>query len=114
MGKPYSSDLRERVQKHVEACHTRRASARRFGVSSSFAVKLNQRARAMGSTAPARQGRPPGSSTMSAFRGYLMGQVEAQPDITLREIGRGASDRAWPPDAPIVDFAAAECCWVLI
>lgn len=87
MGKPYSSDLRERVRKHIEAGHTRRASARRFGVSPSFAVKLYQPARATGSTAaPARQGRPPGSGTLSAFRSYLIGRVEAQPDITLREL----------------------------
>ena len=86
MGKAYSSDLRERVQKHVEAGHTRRDAAARFGVSPSFAVKLDQRVKATGSTAPARQGRPPGSGALVVFRDYLLGLVEAQPDITLREL----------------------------
>src|SRR5690606_12116186 len=54
--KPYSSDLRDRVRKHVEAGHPRRDAAARFGVSPSFAIKLDQRVKAMGSTAPARQG----------------------------------------------------------
>lgn len=86
MGKPYSSDLRERVRNLVEAGHTRREVAARFGVSRSFAVKLDQRVRATGSTAPARQGRPPGSGALAAFRDYLVGLLEAQPDITLREL----------------------------
>lgn len=40
MGKSYSSDLRDRVVAFVEAGHSWRAAARRFGVSESFAVKL--------------------------------------------------------------------------
>jgi transposase len=86
MGKPYSSDLRERVLKHIEAGHTRRDAAARFGVSASFAIKLDQRVRATCSAAPAPQGRPPGSGPLAAFRDYLVGLVEARPDITLREL----------------------------
>lgn len=40
MGKPYSIDLRERVKADIETGQSRRASARRYDVSSSFAVKL--------------------------------------------------------------------------
>jgi len=40
MGKPYSIDLRERVQAEVESGQSRRAAARRYDVSASFAVKL--------------------------------------------------------------------------
>ena len=40
MGKPYSIDLRERVQAEVEGGQSRRAAARRYNVSASFAVKL--------------------------------------------------------------------------
>ncbi len=86
MGKPYSSDLRSRVQNHVAAGNSRRDAAARFGVSPSFAVKLDQRVQATGSTAPARQGRPPGSGALAAFRDYLVERVEARPDITLREL----------------------------
>lgn len=85
MGKAYSSDLRERVQKHIEAGHTRRDAAERFGVSASFAIKLASRVKATGSGAPARQGRPPGSGALAGFRDYLVGLVAARPDITLRE-----------------------------
>ncbi len=86
MGKPYSSDLRDRVRQHVEAGHARRDAAIRFGVSASFAIKLDQRVRATGSTAPARQGRPPGSGALARFRDCLVGLLEARPDITLREM----------------------------
>lgn len=86
MGKPYSSDLRERVHRHIEAGHTRRSAAVRFGVSASFAIKLDQRAKATGSVAPARQGRPPGSGALAAFRDFLVGLVEGRPDITLNEL----------------------------
>jgi len=43
MAKIYSSDLRSRVVAYVEAGHSRRAAARHFLVSDSFAVKLLQR-----------------------------------------------------------------------
>ena len=86
MGKPYSCDLRDRVLRHIEQGHARRDAARRFGVSPSFAIKLDQRLKATGSSAPAPQGRPPGSGALAAFRDYLAGLVEARPDITLREM----------------------------
>ena len=86
MGKAYSVDLRDRVNKYIGAGHTRREAAARFGVSASFAVKLVQRAAATGSTAPARQGRPPGAGKLSAHIGQLIRWVEAQPDITMPEL----------------------------
>ena len=43
MGKSYSLDLRERVYGFIEAGHSRRAAARQFEVSPSFAVKLAAR-----------------------------------------------------------------------
>ncbi len=86
MGKPYSSDLRDRVRQHVEAGHARRDAAIRFGVSASFAIKLDQRVRATGSAAPARQGRAAGSGALARFRDDLVALLEARPDITLREM----------------------------
>ena len=38
MGKPYSIDLRERVQAEVESGQSQRAADRRCDVSASFAV----------------------------------------------------------------------------
>ena len=42
MGRSYSLDLRVRVVRFVEAGHSRRAAARHFGVSDSFAIKLRK------------------------------------------------------------------------
>lgn len=53
MGKPYSIDLRERVQGEVEDGQSRRAAALRYGVSASFAVKLADRVSRTGSAEPA-------------------------------------------------------------
>ena len=43
MGRYYSLDLRQRVASFVAAGHSRRAAARRFGVSDSCAIKLAKR-----------------------------------------------------------------------
>src|SRR3979409_884276 len=60
MGKPYSIDLRERVQAEVEGGQSRRAAARRYNVSASFAVKLVDLVSRTGSAQPAPPGRTPG------------------------------------------------------
>ena len=66
MGKPYSIDLRDRVQAEVKSGQSRRAAARRYDVSASFAVKLADRVSRTGSAEPARQGRPPGGGSRPA------------------------------------------------
>lgn len=86
MGRAYSGDLRARVNRHIEAGHSRREAAIRFGVSPSFAVKLARRAAATGSTAPARQGRPPGAGKLAPYMAKLLRWVEAKPDITMPEL----------------------------
>lgn len=85
MGLSYSQDLRERVVGFVEAGHSRRAAARHFGVSESFAVKLLQRVSRLKTAQPARQGRPRGSR-LDGHAAYLVAQVEAAPDITMPEL----------------------------
>jgi transposase len=86
MGKPISGDLRERVDAHVAAGHSRRDASRRFAVSASFAVKLLQRVVRTGSTAPARQGRPPGGGKLAPHMARLIEWVEAEPDISMPEL----------------------------
>lgn len=86
MGLSYSTDLRERIVAFVEAGGSRREAARRFGVSESCAVKLLKRWQVTGSTAPARQGRPPGGGRLEAVRDFVIGRVEAEPDITMPEL----------------------------
>ena len=86
MGKSYSLDLRERVYGLIAAGHSRRAAARHFAVSPSFAVKLAERVEVTGSARPARQGRPPGSGKLAPYRDFLVSCVAARPDITMPEL----------------------------
>lgn len=86
MGRSYSLDLRVRVAGFVEAGHSRRAAARPFGVSDSFAIKLLRRQAQSGSPAPARQGRPRGTGRLAPDASFLVQTVEAKPDITMPEL----------------------------
>jgi transposase len=86
MGRYYSLDLRVRVAAFVEAGHSRRAAARHFGVSDSFAIKLVRRQAQAGSAAPARQGRPRGQGKLAPYQAFLVQIVEAKPDITMPEL----------------------------
>ena len=86
MGKSYSSDLRERVTGFAAAGHSLREAARHFGVSPSFAVKLEARRRKTGSTKPAKQGRPSGNGKLEPHKAFLIARVKQKPDITMPEL----------------------------
>ena len=86
MGKPYSIDLRERVGAEIASGQSRRAAARRYDVSASFAVKLADRISQTGSAEPARQERPPGGGKLAPYLAALLEWVEADPDITMPEL----------------------------
>ena len=88
MGKGLSTDLRVRVYGEIERGETRRAAARRFGVSAATGVCLAQRMAATGSLEPSRQGRPPGGGKLAAHGDDLVRWVEAQEDITMPELAR--------------------------
>src|SRR3954468_2928642 len=85
MTAPLSQDLRERIVHAVEDGSTVRQAARRFAVSASAAIKLMQRVRRTGSTAPAKIGgyrRP----LLERHADDLRAIVSSQTGITLREI----------------------------
>ena len=85
MTAPLSQDLRERIVHAVEDGSTIRQAARRFAVSASAAIKLMQRVRQTGSTAPAKIGgyrRP----LLEKHADDLRAIVLRQTGITLREI----------------------------
>ena len=86
MGRCYSMDLRERVTAFVAQGHSRRAAARHFKVSDSFAIKLLQHQERSGSPAPVRQGRPPRSGKLAPYEAFLIQEVEKTPDITMPEL----------------------------
>ena len=85
MTAPLSQDLRERIVHAVEDGSTIRQAARRFAVSASAAIKLMQRVRETGSTAPAKIGgsrRP----LLEKHADDLRAIVSSQAGITLREV----------------------------
>ena len=87
MGKPYSLDLRERIVAYVEAGHSARAAGRVFGVSASTAVRLMASWRERASLVARPQGRIAGSvGKLAAHRAFLVEVVQAEPDITLKEL----------------------------
>ena len=86
MGRCYSLDLRERIVAFVLGGASRRAAARRFGVSESFAIKLMQSHARRGSPAPMRQGRPPSGGKLAGLEAFLVGAVETQPDVAMPEL----------------------------
>ena len=86
MGKSYSQDLRDRIADDVSSGRSCRQAAQRFGVSPSCAIKLVQRVSKTGSTAPARQGRPPGAGKLAPYMALLIRWVEEKRDITMPEL----------------------------
>ena len=85
MTAPLSQDLRERIVRAVAGGSSIRQAAERFQVSASAAIKLMQRVRQTGSTAPAQIGgyrRP----LLEPYADWLRALVSDRKGITLREI----------------------------
>ena len=92
MTAPLSRDLRERIVRAVAQGSSIRQAAERFAVSPSAAVKLMQRVRRTGSTAPAKIGghrRP----LLEAHADDLRAITSAKAGITLREIKATLAER---------------------
>ena len=87
MGKPYSSDLRERIVGYVGAGHSCRAAGRVFGVSASTAVRVLSEHRSRGDVSPKPQGRHAERfGKLTPHMDFLIEIVRAEPDITLAEL----------------------------
>jgi transposase len=85
-------DLRERVVAAVEAGESRRAAARRFGVSESVAVKWLQRVARTGSVKPGKMGghvRP----ALESEREWLLARIAQGPDVTVRGLAAELTER---------------------
>jgi transposase len=88
MASAYSQDLRNRVIDAVEReGMSRRAAARRFGVSESVAVKWFRRFCDQGARTPVGTGghRP---SALKPHRSFLSAVLTEKPDITLEALSR--------------------------
>lgn len=92
MAKPYSMDLRERVVSAVLedglSCH---ASATRFGVAASSAIKWVRRVRETGSAAPSRMGGYKPNILSGLNREWLLDRVAT--DFTLRGLVAELAER---------------------
>ena len=92
MAQALSPDLRARIVRAVAGGLSARGAAARFDVSPSTAVKLMQRYRATGSTAPGRVGgyrRP-----LLAGHEALLGEItRARPGITLAGVKAELAER---------------------
>jgi transposase len=86
MTKPCSDDLRKRMVRAVEDGASVREAAEIYDVAPSTVVKVHQRWRATGAVTPAPMGGDQRSHYMEAHEELIMSLIEAQPDMTLKEI----------------------------
>jgi transposase len=91
MGKPYSMDLRERVIAAIEGGMSTRRAAARFSIGIATAGTWARLKRATGEVTPAKQGKPKGS-VLDAHADFILGLIDATPDITLEEIAARLAD----------------------
>jgi len=87
MAKALSVDLRQRVVDAVESGASRRAAAARFGVGVSSAIRWVARGRERGDLTPDKRGGNHRSHKIDAHHDLILSLVEAEPDLTLKEIG---------------------------
>ena len=85
MARAYSQDLRDRVIEAALAGLPARRAAGQFRVGIATAIAWVSRARRSGERAARRQGQPC-RSKLDPHRAFLLGLIEATPDITLVEM----------------------------
>jgi len=83
MGRAISMDLRKRILRMILSGSSCRQAARYYGVGESTAIRLRRRYLTEGTIEPNYRGGQLGRSKLNPFRDYILGIVNAQPDITL-------------------------------
>jgi transposase len=86
MGKPLSMDLRARALAAVDGGKSRRAAARRFGVSISSVIRWDASRRETGSFGPKPQGGDMRSRRIEAQHAEVVAVFEEESDQTLEEL----------------------------
>jgi transposase len=86
MVKALSVDLRRRVVAAIENGLSRHQAAERFGVSASSAIRWHDRLKKQGDVLPQKQGGDRRSDRIEAEADFLLGEIDARPDITLAEL----------------------------
>ena len=85
MARAYSQDLRDRVIDAGLSGVPARQAAARFGVGIATAILWVRRARQSGERTARRQGQPR-HSKLDPHRAFLLGLIDATPDMTLAEM----------------------------
>jgi len=85
MARAYSQDLRDRVIDAALAGLSARGAAERFGIGEATAILWIRRARQTGERKARKQGQPR-RSKLDPHRDYLLGLIEATPDLTISEL----------------------------
>jgi transposase len=89
----YSQDLRDRVIDAALGGLPARQAAARFRIGLATAIRWVRQARETGDRRPGRQGKPR-RCKLDLHRDYILGQIEAEPDITISEmLDKLASER---------------------
>src|SRR3546814_7069637 len=102
MPNSYSQDLRDRVIDAVEReGMSRRAAARRFGISESSAIKWVQRHQRTGERGPVGKGGHR-RSVLKPEQGWLEATIEAMPDLTLEALSRRLAERGVRADTSML------------
>ena len=102
MGKPYSSDLRERVVHAVEReGMSRRRAAARFGVGIKTAIDWVRRYRETGRLSALPMGGRRPKKLVGAYREWLLERCRAS-DFTLRGLGGELAERGLKVDYRVV------------
>ena len=86
MTAPLSNDLRQRVVRAIEGGLSRRAAAAKFDVSIASAVRWYQRFKRLGDVRPALMGGDRTSHHIEVHAAKIIGWIEENKDITIREI----------------------------
>lgn len=86
MTAPLSNDLRRRVVQAIDGGLSRRAAAAKFEVSIASAVRWYQRLKRKGDVGPDPIGGDRTSHHIEAHAAKIIGWIEANTDITIKEI----------------------------
>lgn len=85
MGRAFSADLRRRVIEAIEDGMSTRAAARRFSIGESTAGAWYRRWLQTGEAEAQKQGQP-GGSKLDPHEAFILGLIDADRDIALKEI----------------------------
>ena len=86
-------DIREKVMKAITGGMSCRQAAARFYIGPATAVRWAKRVETTGDVAPMKMGGDRRSRRIEAHADFILGQIEAQPDVTIMELREKIRER---------------------